>query len=206
MRWDNAFGSQPGRLAQQPDPPTAKAALPQLPHESPHMSAAYDQPRHDGPRQRSEAITHARWKVPPRLAGDASDIRGTDLDNKPIVVRIRGMAPDSLLLFLSSDCLACSGIWHDLRTRLHTIPNPAARTVIVTRGADSENLARLQALAPPGITLVMSTAAWHDYQIPAVPYFIHLAGYSSAVINEGVPTKAADVVGATNQADRLDPI
>ncbi len=39
----------------------------------------------------------------------------------------------------------------------------------------------------------MSSGAWQDYQIPVIPYFIHLDAASGTVISEGVLSSLADV-------------
>jgi hypothetical protein len=59
------------------------------------------------------------------------------------------------------------------------------QTVIVTRGADREQPARLRKLAPPGVPVVMSSAAWGDFEVPGAPYFVLVVG---SIRGEGVAT------------------
>ena len=145
----------------------------------------------------------AGWSVPPRLSGEARDIHGSDPAGRPASLRVRaeGGAGTILLLFMSSDCLGCAGIWHDLRTGEHAAKIATSRTVIVTRGPSSENCVRLAALSPPGAEIIMSSSAFQDYQIPAIPYFIHLAASSGTVVSEGVPASLECVASAMAPPD-----
>jgi hypothetical protein len=44
--------------------------------------------------------------------------------------------------------------------------------VIVTQGPDAESPSRIGRLAPDGIPVLMSSAAWRDYEVPGAPYFV----------------------------------
>lgn len=106
----------------------------------------------------------------------------------------------TLLAFLSTGCGTCAGFWETLsESRL-----PAAvQTVIVTRGRDRERPARVAALAPDGIPVVMSSEAWQDYEIPGAPYFVLV---SDAVLGEGVATTwtaLASLVGDAVEDERM---
>ena len=91
-------------------------------------------------------------------------------------------AAPTLLAFLTSGCTTCAGFWETLaEPRL-----PAeVQTVIVTRGADREQPARLRSLQRGGVPVVMSSQAWEDYGVPGAPYFVLVDG---AVRGEGVAT------------------
>jgi hypothetical protein len=92
-----------------------------------------------------------------------------------------GSAP-TLLAFLSSGCSTCMGFWESLsEPRLER----EVETVIVTHGADRERPAKLRALAPAGVPVVMSSQAWSDYRVPGAPYFVLVDG---AIRGEGVAT------------------
>jgi hypothetical protein len=93
-----------------------------------------------------------------------------------------GAAAPTLLAFLTSGCSTCAGFWETLGDR--RLP-PEVQIVIVTHGPDRERPARLRSLAPPGMPVVMSSAAWEHYQVPGAPYFVLVDG---AVQGEGVAT------------------
>ena len=74
------------------------------------------------------------------------------------------------------------------------------RLVVVTKDPSHESPARLRELAPPGVRVVMSSAAWVDYDVPASPYFVHvdargeLAGEGTAQRFDQVLSLLADAV------------
>jgi hypothetical protein len=115
-----------------------------------------------------------------------------------------GVAAPTLLAFLTSGCTTCAGFWETLGER--RLP-PEVQTVIVAHGPDRERPARLRALAPPGMPVVMSSAAWEDYAVPGAPYFVFVDG---AVRGEGVATTwqalaslVGDAIEDRREADRV---
>ncbi len=80
-----------------------------------------------------------------------------------------GAAAPTLLAFLTSGCGSCEGFWETLGER--RLP-PEVQTVIVTRSQDRESRARLRALSPAEVPVVMSSQAWEDYRVPGSPYFV----------------------------------
>jgi hypothetical protein len=91
-------------------------------------------------------------------------------------------AAPTLLAFLSTGCSTCTGFWEELGE--HRLP-PGVQTVIVTRGAELEQPARLRKLAPAEVPVVMSTVAWQQYAVPGAPYFVLV---ERSVRGEGVAT------------------
>jgi hypothetical protein len=89
----------------------------------------------------------------------------------------------TLLAFLSSGCTSCVQFWEKLGA---SRPPPDLRPVIVTRGADREQVAKLRRLAPDGVPVVMSSQAWQDYGVPGTPYFVLVE--DGAIRGEGVAT------------------
>ncbi len=120
------------------------------------------------PRGRDE--TRAAQLAGVTLGGDAVAL---DFDGP-------GSSP-TLLAFLTSGCSTCAGFWETLGQRRL----PGIQTVIVTRGADRERPARLRSLAPDGVAVVMSSAAWDDYTVPGAPYFVLV---DQEIRGEGVAT------------------
>jgi hypothetical protein len=110
-----------------------------------------------------------------------------------------GGAQPTLLAFLTSGCSTCAGFWETLGER--RLP-AGVQTVIVTHGEDRERPARLRALAPAGIPVVMSSPAWEQYRIPGAPYFVLVDG---AIRGEGVATTwhaLASLVGDAIEDER----
>jgi hypothetical protein len=60
-----------------------------------------------------------------------------------------------------------------------------ARLVAVTRGAEAESPGTLAQLAGDRLPVVMSTAAWEHYDVPAAPYFVFVSGPAGRIVGEG---------------------
>ena len=86
-------------------------------------------------------------------------------------------APPTLLAFLTSGCTICLGFWDSLRegTRPRELP-ATVRVIAVTKDPSHESPTRLRELAPANVPVVMSSAAWSEYRVPAAPYFVYLEG------------------------------
>jgi hypothetical protein len=95
---------------------------------------------------------------------------------------VAGTRHDTVLAFLSSGCTTCQTFWEQLRD---ASPPPGTRLVIVTKGEETESPVAVADVAPPDVTVVMSTAAWTDYEVPGSPYVVHVDGASGRVRGEG---------------------
>jgi hypothetical protein len=113
----------------------------------------------------------------------APELAGVTPDGDAVKLAFEGGgAAPTLLAFLTSGCGTCAGFWETLGER--RLP-AGVRTVIVTHGADRERPAKLRDLGPAGIPVVMSSAAWADYEVPGTPYFVMV---DQAIRGEGVAT------------------
>jgi hypothetical protein len=74
------------------------------------------------------------------------------------------------------------------------------RLVVVTKGPEAESESRLRELAPEGISLVQSTEAWADYEVPVSPYFVLVDGPTGSVIGEGSAGSWGQVGSLMSQA------
>jgi hypothetical protein len=105
----------------------------------------------------------------------------------------------TLLAFLTTGCSSCAGFWETLaEPRLGS----QVETVIVTHGSERELPAKLSALAPRGVPVVMSSSAWEEYRVPGSPYFVLVDG---TVRGEGVATTwqaLASLVGDAIEDER----
>jgi hypothetical protein len=111
----------------------------------------------------------------------APELAGTTLTGDAVKLAFHGTP--TLLAFLSSGCTSCGAFWEKLGD---SRPAPELHTVIVTRGADREQVAKLGRLAPDAVPVVMSSQAWEDYAVPGTPYFVLVE--DGAIHGEGVAT------------------
>lgn len=149
----------------------------------------------------------------PTREGASPDISGSTLSGSAIHVGITGAQHPTLLAFLSTGCSACVGLWEGLKTGVGKIGGDDTRLVVVTKGPEAESVSRLRELAPDDVSLVQSTEAWVEYEVPVSPYFVLVDGPSGAVIGEGSAGSWGQVSSLMSQAladatgvrrDRLD--
>lgn len=158
------------------------------------LGAGVDRP---GP---GEGSTESRLLPLPRSAhtADAFDVVGINPDGDSVAVGVVDHDRDTVLAFLSTSCLTCTGFWHALNRPRVAVPGDA-RLVIVTKGPDQESEARVAELAPPEVLTVMSNTAWQDYGVPVAPYFIHVRA-SGQVAGEGAAASWEQVAHLLDQA------
>jgi hypothetical protein len=144
--------------------------------------------RHDG----DEVIDLA---APPRVAPGvvpppatmpegAAGIVGIDPSGDAVAVAVSGTAHDTVLAFLSSDCATCRTFWGtfadgDLGLDADT------RLVVVTKGPEHESPGAVAELATGPDTVVMSSEAWQDYEVPGSPFFVLVDGTSGRIQGAG---------------------
>lgn len=114
----------------------------------------------------------------------AADIVGEAPGGDAIGVGVSGVEHDTFLAFLSSGCETCASFWSAFVSADLSVPG-RARLVVVTKGTEQESPAAVADLAPDGVIVVMSSAAWRDYEVPGSPYFVHVEGPSGTVVGEG---------------------
>lgn len=130
----------------------------------------------------------------------AADVVGVDPRGGAVALRVVGAPHDTVLAFLSSNCLTCARFWDDLRDPRTRIVPDGARLVVVAKGADEESPSAIADLAPRGITTVLSSAAWEAYDVPGSPYVVCVDGPSGTVKGEGTGGSWAQVAGLLAQA------
>ncbi len=106
----------------------------------------------------------------------------------------------TLLAFLSSGCATCAGFWRDLRQPERLGFPDRLRLVVVTKGPEMEIPAEVAAQAADGMTVVMSTEAWGDYEVPGSPFFVLVDGESGRRIGEGVANQVHQIVDLVRRA------
>jgi len=136
-----------------------------------------------------------------RESTSVHDLDGVTPLGEPVVVSMSA-APLTLLAFLSSGCSSCAAIWTALGDdrQLQLLPS-GVRVVAVTKGPDFESPNAVGARAPRGLTVVMSSRAWEDYEVPGSPFFALVDGRNDRRIGEGAASslaQIADLVGRSN--------
>ncbi len=133
---------------------------------------------------------------------EAHDIVGTTTGDEAVAIGIVGAQQHTLVAFLSSGCLTCQAFWRAFARPDRLGLADDTRVVIVTKGADEESESAVSDLAPVGVPVVMSSAAWSDYGVPGSPYFVHVDGPAGRVVGEGAATSWEQVASLLGQADR----
>lgn len=115
--------------------------------------------------------------------GPAFDISGETLTGEVVSARVVGVEQDTLLLFLSSGCGTCQTFWADL-ARPVPLP-PQTRLLVVPQSAVDESPVDLAAVAPAGVDVILSSAAWRDYHVPGSPHVVYVDGRTGRIRGEG---------------------
>ncbi|MGI9601476.1 MAG: hypothetical protein ACR2QE_06315 [Acidimicrobiales bacterium] len=139
----------------------------------------------------------------PRPAGDriGHDIVGSTLDGGSLKVAVVGTDHLTLVAFLSSGCLTCATFWEAFADPdQRVLPGADTRLVVVTQGPEAESPARLAQLAPPGVTVVQSSTAWDDYDVPVSPFFLLVDGRDRRIVGEGAAASWDQVRDLLGQA------
>lgn len=121
---------------------------------------------------------------PPAVAEGraAADLSGVGPRGEAQAVRVAGTKHDTVVAFLSTGCTTCHVYWDELRAT--ELPE-GVRLVVVTKGPEAESPTAVADVAPPGVTLLMSSQAWSDYDVPGSPYVVHVDGASGRIRGEG---------------------
>ena len=130
----------------------------------------------------------------------ARDIVGVSPGGGPTKVSVTDVAHFTLLAFLSSGCRTCKGFWEAFTDPELELPGAGTRLVIVGQDPAHDSESAFTALVPPGLKAVMSTAAWHDYDVGGSPYFALVDGSSNRVVGAGSATSWEQMSGLLGQA------
>ena len=136
-----------------------------------------------------------------RSSTSAPTVAGVTPRGDALAVTVAGGEHRTLLAFLSSGCSTCAGFWEDFSRPGHLGLPPHTRLVVVTKGPDMEIPAEVAAHAPPGLSVVMSTEAWGDYEVPGSPFFVLIDSRSGRRIGEGLAHQFHQVAELVRRAD-----
>lgn len=154
----------------------------------------------------SVGTVHTRPRSTGFEKAPASTLTGVDLAGSTLSVSLEHGRGNTLLAFLSSGCLSCQTFWDEFRGEFD-LPTPDTRTVIVTKGPESESASKVRDLAPARIPLLMSDDMWDTFRVPMTPYFLLVDG-SGMVVGEGAASSWSHLLGLLRRsaADSADPI
>jgi hypothetical protein len=156
------------------------------------------------------SVTVGSAQTRPRTTGlekaPTTSLTGVDLVGSSMSVSLEHGRGNTLLAFLSSGCLSCETFWREFSGDFE-LPTPETRTVIVTKGPNSESPARVQELAPERVPLLMSDEMWDTFRVPMTPYFLLVDG-GGMVMGEGAASSWRHLLGLLRQsaADAASPL
>ena len=163
---------------------------------------ATDHP-HDG-TDGARAVPVPFTTGPPLAAGrdstSAPTIAGVTPSGDALAIAPVGTDGMTLLAFLSTGCASCAGFWESFAGQDGTGLPAGTRLVVVTKGADREIPGEVAALAAPGLSVVMSSDAWTDYEVPGSPFFVLVDGAGGRRVGEGVAHHIGQVADLVRRA------
>lgn len=113
------------------------------------------------------------------------DIAGITPDGEPVVVSPTAGGDPTLLAFLSTSCSSCTPFWERLDSDLRYFGGHRYRVLIITRGESEESPSRAESLAASHASVVMSSSAWDDYEVPGAPFFAVIDPDAGVIVGEG---------------------
>jgi hypothetical protein len=123
-----------------------------------------------------DGLVVRQQSAPTRAEGQlaAADVAGATLRGDTVKVSLAAGSPPTLLAFLTSGCTSCQGFWEAFGSGgLDELPH-GVRVVAVAKDGSRESSSRLRELAPDGLPVVLSSAAWDAYSVPGSPYFVYV--------------------------------
>src|SRR5205823_3107651 len=94
----------------------------------------------------------------------------------------------------------CAGFWRAFADPAALGLPESTRLVVVTKGPEDESQSQVVALSPSAVTVVMSSAAWREYDVPVVPYFVEVEGRSGRQRGAGTGSDWSQVRSLMGQA------
>ena len=156
-------------------------------------------PSHPGPQ--SVPLTLGPVLASDRDSTSAPTVAGVTPAGDALAVAPATAGGLTLLAFLSTGCASCAGFWESFR-RPEQLGLPAGtRLVVVTKGPDREIPGEVAALAAPGLSVLMSSDAWSDYEVPGSPFFVLVDGTSGRRVGEGVANHIDQVAELVRRAE-----
>ncbi len=136
-----------------------------------------------------------------RNSTSAPTVAGVTPGGDALAVSVTAADHATLLAFLSSGCHTCAGFWKSFEHPDRLGLPAGTRLVVVTKGPEMEVPAEVARHAHRGLTVIMSTDAWGDYEVPGSPFFVLVDGRSGRRIGEGVANHFHQVVEMVRRAE-----
>jgi hypothetical protein len=156
-------------------------------------------PAHSGPQ--AVPLTMGPVLAPDRDSTSAPAVAGVTPTGDALAVAPATAGGLTLLAFLSTGCASCAGFWESFR-RPEQLGLPAGtRLVVVTKGPEREIPGEVAALAAPGLSVLMSSDAWSDYEVPGSPFFVLVDGKAGRRVGEGVANHINQVAELVRRAE-----
>ena len=70
----------------------------------------------------------------------------------------------------------------------------------MTKGPELEIPAQVRSLSTGRVPVIMSTEAWHDYQVPGSPFFVLIDGASARKVGQGVAGHVSQLIDLVHRA------
>jgi hypothetical protein len=149
---------------------------------------------------------HVPFTLGPPLPGErdstsAPTIAGVTPGGDALAVSVAGHDTLTLIAFLSSGCTTCAGFWEAFQKPQDLGLPEGIRLLVVTKGPELEIANEVRAKAPGCLTVIMSTQAWGDYEVPGSPFFVLVDGRAGRRIGEGVANHFSQVAELVRRAE-----
>ena len=156
-------------------------------------------PARSGPQ--AVPLTMGPILAPDRDSTTAPTIAGVTPAGDALAIAPASDGGLTLVAFLSTGCASCAGFWESFhRPKQLGLPD-RTRLVVVTKGPDREIPGEVAALAAPGLTVLMSSDAWSDYEVPGSPFFVLVDGKAGRRVGEGVANHINQVAELVRRAE-----
>ena len=156
-------------------------------------------PAHSGPQ--AVPLTMGPVLAPDRDSTSAPTIAGVTPTGDALAIAPATDGGLTLVAFLSTGCASCAGFWESFRGSGKLGLPARTRLVVVTKGPDREIPGEVAALAAPGLTVLMSSDAWSDYEVPGSPFFVLVDGTAGRRVGEGVANHIDQVTELVRRAE-----
>ncbi|MHB1584479.1 MAG: hypothetical protein ACYCU7_08135 [Acidimicrobiales bacterium] len=140
---------------------------------------------------------------PERNAVSAPTVAGVTPTGEAMAVPVGSSGGPTLLAFLSSGCATCATFWQALSDGSPAGLPSGVRVLVVTKGPELEAPVEVATRAGRA-TVVMSTEAWSDYEVPGSPFFALVDGHGRRV-GEGVANHLGQLADLVRRATAESP-
>jgi hypothetical protein len=154
----------------------------------------------------SAKAVHVPFTMGPPLPGERDSVSvptvaGVTPSGDALAVTVAGHDTLTLIAFLSSGCSTCAGFWEAFSKPQDLGLPERIRLLVVTKGPEFEIPSEVRAKAHEQLSVIMSTEAWNDYEVPGSPFFILVDGKAGRRIGEGVATHFGQVADLVRRAE-----